>query len=87
MHILIKDNKYNYTLGKGKGRSSKYQEAYKNSGERHQNLNKKGCNYFPPIISAECGKGQESQQEKINVTGNRDSNSETPCKVFSIESS
>lgn len=68
MHILIKDNKYNYTVGKGKGRSSKYQEAYKNSDERHQNLKKKGCNYFPPIISAECGKGQESQQEKVNVT-------------------
>jgi len=61
VHVLIKDNKNNYTLGKGKDRSSEYQEVYKSSGERHQNLNKKGCNYSPPPTSAECGKGQESQ--------------------------
>lgn len=69
VHILIKDNKNNYTLGKGEDRSSEYQEVYKNSGERHQNLNKKGCNYSPPPTSAESGRGQESQQEKVNVTG------------------
>lgn len=63
VHILIKDNKNNYTLGKGKDRSSEYQEAYKNPGERHQNLNKKGCNYSPPPTLLSVGRTRITARE------------------------
>jgi len=58
-------------LGKA-DRSSADQGAYRNSCERQEKLNKKGCNYSPPPNTAECSKGQKSQQEKVNVT-DRDS--------------
>lgn len=84
MHILIKDNNNNYTLGKGRQVLTADHEAYKSSSEKNQNLSKKGCNYSPPPTSAEGGKGQKSQARESKchrwVTG-------TATEKFSVRSS
>lgn len=46
-------------------RFSADQGAYKNSCEEQEKLNKKECNYSPPHNTAECRKGQKSQQENV----------------------